>query len=679
MSGRGRMVLLAACCGVGLLLAILSRVDYVAFHLVAEIAVTVVLVTMFTLAWHTSRLSTNGYLTLVGMAALPIACVVVLHALTYRGMPLLPGRTADMPTQLWLVSRYLTAAALLAAPAFVGRRLQRPSLALAAFAGAAAAAVTLVFTGAFPAAFVPESGLTSLKIVSEYVIIGLFAAAFVLLWAKRTDLAARVYRLLAGAIVASIIAELLFTTYSDVYGIINMLGHLAYLLSFYLLYLALVEVALRRPYEALYRELAQSEQALREANHYSEGLNEIDAAVHATLDSEEILQRVIAKAAAIAGADAAVLGLYESERFRPRYFAGYTGEEFKSISLDRDIGRHIFRSWETGEPVVIADTTDDYRISREFVAATGARAVLASALTVREHPVGGLGFHWRHGPHVPSDLEIDFLRKVAATLSLALENARSFAVEHQIAEALQADLRLAAEGLPGADVGHLYVPAPGPGRIGGDFYDAFRLDEHRLAFLLGDVAGRGLTTASKNAMARSTVRALAYVDAEPSTVLRRAGETLVHQLASGEFATAVFGVLDTATGEVRLALAGHPVPFVCGRADLVPPEAARTVPLGLPFDLPASSWVFGLEPGETLVLYTDGAYEARRGREFFGEERLRAAVDAAGGKRSAQEVAEAVLQAVSDFAGGEIADDLALLVVTYRGALSVSWDGARLL
>lgn len=668
---RGIWTTAAACVAVSVALGALSQIDYVAFHLIAEVAVVVVLATMFTLAWRTQRLSSNGYLTLWGIAALPVALVTVLHALTYRGMPAFPGHTPDMPTQLWLIARYLTVAAFLIAPAFVARRLAHPGVALASFGAAAAALVALLLLGVFPTAFVEGSGLTAFKITSEYVIIVGFALALALLWKRRAKLARGVFDLLVGSIASSIVAELLFTTYSDVYGITNALGHLAYLLSFYLLYLALVDAAIRRPYEALFRELSDRELALRESHRFSEGLNEIDRAIHSTLDSEQILERVIATATSIVGADAAVLGLFEGDRFRPRYFSGYSGHEFRSLTLNRDIGRHIYRAWELGGPVSIADTAGDTDVGRELVEATGVRAILATVLAVRGKPIGGLGFHWLHARHEASADEIDFARKLTATLGLALDNASSFASEHAITEALQTNMGSAVQGMSGVEVGHVYVPAPGPGRIGGDFYDVFRIDDRRLAFLLGDVVGHGLEAASKSAMVRSTVRALAGVDPEPAVVFRRAGEALAGQLREGEFVTAAYGLLDLSAGEVRLAVAGHPYPIVPGRPELAPPEATRGTPLGFPLSsaIASGSWGFSLATGETLVLFTDGVYEARRGGEFFGEERLRAVIEDAAGGMQGQDVADRVLVAVRSFAGGDSSDDMAVLAITYLGPL----------
>ena len=110
-----------------------------------------------------------------------------------------------------------------------------------------------------------------------------------------------------------------------------------------------------------------------------------------------------------------------------------------------------------------------------------------------------------------------------------------------------------------------------------------------------------------------------------------------------------------------------PVP---GRPELAPPGGARGTPLGLPFFAAGrsrASWGFTLAPGETVVLFTDGVYEARRGEEFFGEDRLRAVIDDAAGGGQAQVVADRVLAAVRSFTGGDTLDDMAVLVIAYVG------------
>ncbi len=640
-------------------------IDFIAFHLIAEITVVVVLVSIFTIAWYNHRYVTNGYLIVVGMAALPVALLTLVHAITYPGMPVMQERAPDLPTQLWLAARYVTAAALLIAPAFAARRLPRPAFAMAGFAAAAALLAAAALAGVFPEAFVQGEGLTTFKIASEYVIIAAFLVALALLWRVRAVFTRVVYLLLAAAIVASVVAELLFTAYTDPHGLTNLVGHLAYLFSFCLFYIALVDVALRRPYALLFRELAQSNAALAEAHRLAAGMNEISAEINSTLERQEILTGAVGMAGMVMKCDAAVLSLCEGERFRPQYFWGYSGTVFDGIVLDRDSARHVYRAVATTQPVAITDTLQEGGVSQTLLDATGVRAVITTPIIVRGAILGSLSFHWRQGPHEATSLELDFARNVGTALALALDNALSYAAERDVAETLQADMVPVACSLPGLDIGYAYVPAPGPGRIGGDFYDVIALDDGRAALLIGDVAGRGLAAATTNSMTRTTVRALVAVDPDPGVVLQRAGTTLSRELEPGQFVTAILGLIEPSDGSIWLASRGHGAPVVAGRPDLAPPAGFTAPPLGVAPESTATPWRISLNQGDTVVLFTDGAYEARRGAEFFGHTRLQAAIHAAAGAPTAQELVDDVLAAVREFAGTEFSDDLAILAVRY--------------
>ncbi len=240
-----------------------SLYSYNLFHGIVELFSVVVEAAVFVIAWNARRYFTNNYVLALGLALGYVALVELLHTLAYAGMNVFPGQTADLPTQLWLVARYLQAAALVAAPLVMNRRFHAGWY-LFGFGLAWAGLLTMVFTGVFPTAFVPETGLTTFKIVSEYVIcVFLLVALGLLVW-RRAAFEPYVFRRLAGAIVLTIAAEVLFTFYSTPTGASNMAGHLLKVWAFYLIYRAVVETALRQPYSLLFRELKQSEEALRQ-------------------------------------------------------------------------------------------------------------------------------------------------------------------------------------------------------------------------------------------------------------------------------------------------------------------------------------------------------------------------------------------------------------------------------
>lgn len=247
----------------GLLLA--SRVNFLLFHTLAEIFSVLVSGGIFVIAWNARRFPTSPYLLFTGIAHLCVGGIDLLHTLAYKGMGIFPGHDANLPTQLWIAARYLQSISLLAAPLFIGRQV-RPRATLAAYLAVTAALVAAIFGGLFPPCFVEGVGLTTCKIASEYIISLTFIAALVFLRKKRAAFDPRIVNLLSAAIVLMVLAELAFTLYVDVYGLSNLVGHLFKMAAVFLIYKGTVETSLARPYNLLFRELKEREEALRESH-----------------------------------------------------------------------------------------------------------------------------------------------------------------------------------------------------------------------------------------------------------------------------------------------------------------------------------------------------------------------------------------------------------------------------
>jgi serine phosphatase RsbU (regulator of sigma subunit) len=247
----------------GLYLA--SRYSYNLFHSLAELFSITVAVTIFMIAWNTRRMLNNNYFLFLGIGYLFVAGIDLLHTLAFKGMGVFERNDADLPTQLWLAARYLQTGALLLAPLTLGRAMRvRPVF--AGFALVTAALILSIFVWpVFPSAFVEGEGLTPFKKGSEYVMSVLLLGAVWLLRRHRERFEPAVLTALTWSILLVVISELTFTLYQDVYGIMNVLGHFLKIASVYLLYKALVETALVRPYSLLFREVKQSEEALRES------------------------------------------------------------------------------------------------------------------------------------------------------------------------------------------------------------------------------------------------------------------------------------------------------------------------------------------------------------------------------------------------------------------------------
>lgn len=199
----------------------------------------------------------------------------------------------------------------------------------------------------------------------------------------------------------------------------------------------------------------------------------------------------------------------------------------------------------------------------------------------------------------------------------------------RVADLLQRSLL--PESLPTLDGWQLsahYKPAAGD-RVGGDWYDAFRLRDGRLVVLLGDVAGHGVTVAGTMAQLRNALRAQLFAGATPAEALRQLNDFCVHMMPSA-FATAIVSRIDLESGQVEAACAGHLIPFLTNSASTaVPAPITRSAPIGVK----GASYVpsaFTVEPGHGVVLYSDGLVERRGEAIDDGIDRLGRALGGAG-------------------------------------------------
>lgn len=249
-----------------LVIMVLARSEhYLLFHTMAEIIAIMVNFSIFSLVWTARHQLSNHYLTLLGSAYGAIGLVDIFHALTFKGMTLLPDVTTNYPTQLWLIARLIEAVAVVLAPLLIRHPLGfvRPALAFGLVGGIG---VLSVFKGWLPTAFEDGVGLTPFKIVTEYVIIGLTLVGMVLLWRHRDRFTKKVFWLLVGSLLSAAITELCFTQYVDFHDFSNEVGHYFRIASAVFAYLAIAVTGVRQPAELLIARLKEKEQTLHDTN-----------------------------------------------------------------------------------------------------------------------------------------------------------------------------------------------------------------------------------------------------------------------------------------------------------------------------------------------------------------------------------------------------------------------------
>lgn len=205
--------------------------------------------------------------------------------------------------------------------------------------------------------------------------------------------------------------------------------------------------------------------------------------------------------------------------------------------------------------------------------------------------------------------------------------------------------------------------------VGGDLFDAFAVRGHPglVGLLVADVTGKGIAAALLMADVRALLHAATDNAPGPGDALGRVNRILVTERATALMVTAVLLVVDTATGVVRYAGAGHEAPLIARCAGGVEALEAGGTILGLTGTATFIEQEARLEPGDALVLYTDGVTDTRdQDRRFYGEARLLETVGGACG-RSADTIVQAITDDVRTFRGdADPFDDLTLLVVERR-------------
>jgi PAS domain S-box-containing protein len=411
------------------------------------------------------------------------------------------------------------------------------------------------------------------------------------------------------------------------------------------------------------RKAAQAREA--EARRLDEALNAIGTAVTTTLDSGEILRRLVRLSAEAVGAETAGITLSERGEWAMRESWGMPNDTSLSALNDPVLGSALLDASEQ-EPIVVNDMGSDPRVDATTMRRLGIRSLMAVPVMTQRAVVGALIFHHRtaRGPFTPE--QVEFARSLMSIANLALENARLYERERRIADTLQQAVLTEPEEIDGIESAVVYRAASDTANIGGDFFDVFALDGGLVAVVIGDVSGKGLDAARLTSLMHDGIRAYAYEDHDPSNVLGRLNR-LVHRLSPPEvFATVFFGVLDPPTGRLVYCAAGHPHPVVVG------PDGARFLdgvhsPLVGGFrEVDFATGETTLVPDETLVLYTDGITEARRDREMFGERRLLSTLSKLR-HTPASRLPDRLLSAVLKFAGGSLRDDTVVVGVKRTG------------
>jgi len=242
---------------------ILSQYNFLIFHSLAEMVSIVIAWGVFMLVWNSRRIINNDNLVSLGIALLFVGLIDGLHTLAYKGMGIFDTElSTNYATQLWIAARVLQSLSLLLFTSFL-RSMIKPSYMFIGYLAITVGLLLSIFLwNLFPVCYVEGSGLTYFKVIAEYFIVLVIICALILIRHNRHKFDKRVYQMMVAAMITTIATELTFTLYVDVYGVLNILGHVLKILSFIFIYNALVRSSLIRPYETMFRQLEQEKRSV---------------------------------------------------------------------------------------------------------------------------------------------------------------------------------------------------------------------------------------------------------------------------------------------------------------------------------------------------------------------------------------------------------------------------------
>jgi serine phosphatase RsbU (regulator of sigma subunit) len=387
----------------------------------------------------------------------------------------------------------------------------------------------------------------------------------------------------------------------------------------------------------------------------------------------DIAQFIALRAAACVGADYSNIALLDMAGTSLRLFHGSflepaMADRYTDVPIAAPFP--IAVAVRSGTPVFLPDLESYRERFPEILPDTVAAGVGATAslplYRVDGSPLGAIGFAWTDPQ--PFDVKLtSALEAVALLCTETVEQAQRYDEEHQIIVALQ---RRMLDDLPqtaGTEIAARYLPAGRSTLVGGDWYEGLRLGEDRIAFVVGDVTGHGVTAAADMALVRGMITALLHSGVPIADVFSEVSGVLSQRKAL-LLASAALVVVDAGAEMLTFATAGHPPPFLLdldGQGRFL--DTANAPLLGLDETFTSAQTVTSdtapFPPGSHLILFTDGLVE-RRDRSFTdGMEQMAAHLGTLPGHIGPDELIDSLLDAL--LGDRPPTDDIAVLVVNH--------------
>lgn len=400
-------------------------------------------------------------------------------------------------------------------------------------------------------------------------------------------------------------------------------------------------------------------------------LFEIMSDLTSTLDFERVLKACLERVQSLLNAGAASVLTLEGEELVFQVALGEKGDVVRPFRIPRHQG---IAGWvvDNNQGIIVNQPRNDPRFYTSADNASGftTECILAVPLTVNERTIGALEVFNKPGGFVQADLEL--LSAIGSSAAVALENARLYQaavekgrMERELQVARGVQISLLPTQLPrfsGWDFASRWIPAR---QVSGDYYDTIPLKSNRLGLLVADVTDKGIPAALFMAFTRSIVRASLAESLSPASGITRANRLICSGTTRGLLVTMFYAMLDPAASQLTWVNAGHlPALHLHAATGQLSRLSTTGMPLGMDLNTIYHQQKRRMQPGDVLLMYTDGINEALNAeQQQFGLPRLESLLREHIGD-SAEGLVSAIEEAVSTYSRqGGPSDDITLLVI----------------
>jgi PAS domain S-box-containing protein len=340
---------------------------------------------------------------------------------------------------------------------------------------------------------------------------------------------------------------------------------------------------------------------------------------------------------------------------------------------DPDSPQGVYQVVRTGQPELYPDIPDEMiraaAVDEEHyneIVAIGMRSAIVVPMTTRGRTLGALTWvNGRSGRRF-DEQDVELAHELARRCATAIDNARLYSDRSYIARTLQQSLLpVELPDIPGIETAARFRPTGEGNEVGGDFYDVFETGDRGWTVVMGDVCGKGPDAAAVTALARYTLRAAAMRERLPSRILQLLNEAMLRQRDDRRFCTVAYAYLEKLDRGARAGIStgGHPLPLVLRADGSVEPVGAPGTLLGVVPDPNLEDRAVTLEPGDSLVFFTDGVIENRADSNGVLDERRLAELVATCAGSGPDAIAARIEDAAVMSQNGSPRDDIAVLVL----------------